>query len=128
MNRDARASRRKENAMAKTAEVVVGDSIPQITDLQEMPKARRGRKGMDLTPIVDRLRDLKEHALEGIADDKAKEKWARKIREAAVKADLEVRTVYDPSNKRLAFQGYEKGTAPAAGRKPGSKNAKKKAA
>jgi hypothetical protein len=93
------------------------EKFPQIIELSEMPKAHRGRQGMDLTPIIEKLKDLKEHAFTGISDGKSKERWARKVREAANKAGLDVRTVYDAKNGRLAFQGYSVGDAPAQGRK-----------
>lgn len=101
-----------------TSETTV--QLPKIEDGDAMPKARRGRVGMDLTPIVEKLKDLKPHAFAGIGDAKAKEKWARKAREAAEKAGLDVRTTYDPSSQKLWFQGFPRGEAPAQGRKKGS--------
>lgn len=78
--------------------------LPKIGDAAEMPKSRRGRPAMDLSPIIEKLEDFKTHYFEGM-DSEEKDKWARKVREAAAEANLSVRTTYSPEESRLYFAG-----------------------
>lgn len=91
--------------------------LPEVKQLDEMPKSRRGRSSEDLSAIEDLLKDLKPHAFLEIEDRETSDYWARKIRRAATNINMEVSTSYNESEKALAFQGFPEGEAPARGRR-----------
>lgn len=93
------------------------DTLPEVDDLEEMPRPKRGRQGIDTTPFEKLIGDFKPHALKNIKDKNSKERWARKLRLAADRMGLEVETTYVPTENTLAFKGYPIGEAPARGRR-----------
>jgi hypothetical protein len=96
------------------------DGMPKIVDVKEMPRPRRGRRGIDLSALEELLQDKNPHSFEGITDRNEREKWARRVREAAAHIGLEASTTYVEDEGRLYFQGYDLGTAPARGRRSAS--------
>jgi len=83
----------------------------------EMPKPRRGRKSIDLTPLTEKIADLQLHFVEDITDKAEKDKWSRLLRSAADRGNLSISVIDDRENNRVWFQGYPKGQAPARGRR-----------
>lgn len=97
--------------------------VPTIKDAKEMPRPRRGRKGMDLTPFIEKLSDNSPHTMDlpDLGDDdenkKERDKWARRLRAAGERAGVEVETAFIPEENALYFRGWEHGNAPARGRR-----------
>src|SRR4051812_45298889 len=71
------------------------DAMPKIVSVKEMPVPKRGRRGIDLTPLEDLLKDKKPHAFQNIATRNEREKWARRVRDAAANLGMEASTTYD---------------------------------
>lgn len=92
-------------------------AMPKISSVKEMPTPKRGRRGIDLSALEDLLKDKKPHAFEKIADRNERERWARRVRDAAKNVGMEASTTYDEGEQRLYFQGFDEGKAPARGRR-----------
>lgn len=109
----------------------VDDFKPTFGKAKEMPKPRRGRRSLDYSAFTTKLQDGETHWIElpEITDEdeakKSREKWARRIREAANQVDMEAETTHAPEENKLYFKGWKKGEAPARGRRSNDSRATK---
>ena len=81
------------------------EEIPEIVDVEEMPPARRGRRGWDDAPLRDKLRDGKPHAIENVSTEEDRKRWRRRVRLAARRIGVSVTTCYVLEEQRLYFRG-----------------------
>jgi hypothetical protein len=77
----------------------------KIVDVDAMPERRHGRRGVDLEPLIEKLRDLQPHAIENVASNEERARWRRRLRRAARTAELAVETRYVREERRLYFRG-----------------------
>jgi hypothetical protein len=105
------------------ATATAAEQFPDIKDVAEMPRPRRGRKGMDLEVFIDKLNDFKPHTIQlpelndEKANKKSRERWARRLRAAGKQSGVEVETTFIPEENSLYFRGWKEGKAPARGRR-----------
>jgi hypothetical protein len=102
---------------AETSTDIEVAAHPQIATVKEMPRPRRGRRGIDTSYLEELLQEGKPHAFENVEDRNQRERYARQVRAAAKKIGLEASTTYVEEEQRLYFQGFANGEAPARGRR-----------
>ena len=111
----------KSNSTPESKKEVSSNGNPldsRIRKATNPPKGKRGRKAIDLQPIIDRLQEIGQyHIMDGITSEKEFNRHARWVREAAKKANLECSVQYVPEEDALYFVSYELGTRPARGRR-----------
>ena len=100
-----------------TATATVEKESPQIEDVKEMPKVRRGRTAMDLSVFEDYLKDYQPHAIKGVESATDKSKWGARLRKVASDLGIEVETTWSKNDSALYFRGWPQGEAPARGRR-----------
>jgi len=100
-----------------TATATAEKETPQIEDVQEMPKVRRGRSSMDLTIFEQYLKDQQPHAIKGVESATDRSKWGARLRKVASDLGIEVETTWSKTDEALYFRGWPEGEAPARGRR-----------
>lgn len=110
----SRKSAAKDTDKGSEAKAV---EIPEIISVDEAPTPRRGRTGADVSGYYKFLKDQEWHAIQDVPDASKKEAFARQLRRAASRIDMEVSTTFVQEEERLYFRGYPQGEAPPRGRR-----------